>query len=192
MALSRQIETYLDETLSVEGRREIFLGLVTEELDAWKAGWRAALGEEPDFQIFVDGAEGAPLESVDIPGGVVAGRVRPIGPIVTRAAELFDLYTKVVSGGFKGALAAYVNDARRPLFGAEAEPGDQVFVTSVTDFTLKGEVRGFTDKDSSGFTRGLFASIAAILKKEFSTAVVLIRYAFRNFGARRLPGVLIG
>ncbi len=192
MPLAREIDVWLDETLSVEGRRDIFLSIAEPALADFEASWRAAVAGDPDFQVFVDGREGAPLSSVAIPGGTVAERVRPIGPIVKRAIELFDLFTKVVTGGFKGELSAFVNDARRPLFGAEAEPGDQVFITSVTDFTWKGEVRGFTDIDSSGFSKGLFASIAAILKAEFKGAVVPIRFAGRNVAGQRLPGVLIG
>lgn len=192
MALAREIEALIDETLSVEGQRAIFLGIAEPVLQEFEADWRASVSGEPDFQRFIDGQEGASLETVRMPGGVIAERVRPIGPIVKRAIELFDLFTKIVTGGFKSELSAFVNDARRPLFGAEAEAGDQVFITSVTDFTWKGEVRGFTDKDSSGFSKGLFASIAAILKREFSGAVVPIRFVGRSVGGRRLPGVLIG
>lgn len=192
MALAREIDAFIDSALSEGGQRAIFLGVAIPALQEFEESWRATVTGEPDFQRFVDGREDAPLESVAMPGGVIAERVRPIGPIVKRAAELFDLFTKVVTGGFKGELSAFVNDVRRPLFGAEAAPGDQVFITSVTDFTWKGEVRGFTDKDSSGFSRGLFASIAAILKREFSGAITPIRFVGRNVAGRRLPGVLIG
>lgn len=193
MSLSREIEIYLDETLSVTGRREIFLGVAEPALADFEARWRQALLQDPDFQIFVDGREGAALSSVSIPGGVIAKRVRPIGPIVKRAVELFDIFTKVVTGAYKGDLTAIVNDVARPLFGAEAEAGDQVFITALTDFTWKGEVKGFTDKDSSGFTKGLFASIAAILKQEFPDALTPISFASRSVaGWGRLPGVLIG
>lgn len=192
MPLAREIEVWLDETLSVSGRRDLFLSIARPELAAFEAQWRSALAEEPDFQLFVDGREGASLSSVSIPGGTIAERVRPIGPIVKRAVELFDLFTKVVTGDFKSELSAFINNARRPLFGAEADPGDQVFITSVTDFTWKGEVRGFTDVDSSGFTKGLFASIAAILKREFPGALTPIRFAGRTVAGQRLPGVLIG
>ena len=193
MALAREIDLYLDESLSVSGRREIFLGVAEPLLADFEADWRRALSEEPDFQLFVDGREGGDLASVQIPGGTVAERVRPVGPIVKRAVELFDIFTKLVTGGFKGDLTAYVNDKARSLFGAEAEAGDQVFITALTDFTWKGELRGFTDKDSSGFTKGLFASIAAILKQEFPNSLVPIRFAGRSVpGWGRLPGVLIG
>lgn len=189
-AFRKEIDVFLDETASVEGRREVFVGVARGAIAEFEADWRAALGADPEVQVFVDGARGAPLESVRIPGGGVAARVQPIGPIVDRALELFDLFTKVVTGDYASETVAFVNDVRGSA--RAAQPGDQVAIVNLSPFARKAEVRSFNDADSSGFRNGLFEGIAVLLKREFKTQLIPIKYVWRAFGGKRLPALLIG
>lgn len=190
-AFRRELDVFVDQALGPEGQREIFVAVAREALAEFEAQWRSALAKEPEFERFVDGRLGADLASVRA-DGVIAERVRPIGPIVDRALELFEIFTKIVTGESKSRIFAFVNDMQTPLGSAEARPGDQVAITMLADWDWKGEVRGFNDKDTSGFSNGLFESVAAILKKEFSGAQTPIRFTGRNFAGRRRPAILIG
>ena len=188
----REIDLFLDQSVSVAGRREIFVAFAQEEFARFEADWRAALNAEPSVERFVDGRKDAPLQAVKIPGGVAVERVQPIGPIVDRALELFDLFTKIVTGDYDAHTEVFINDARRGRAGAEAQPGDEVAIVNLAPFARKAEARRFNDKDASGFSDGLFEGIAAILKQEFRGGGVAIRYAWRAFDGQRLPLLLIG
>lgn len=186
----RELDVYLDETLGEKGRRDLFVGIARDTIADFEADWRASLGQDPSIEVFVDGVSGAPLSSVTMPGGTISARVQPIGPIVDRALELFDLFTKVVTGGYKADTVVFVNDAETS--STNIGPEDRVVITNLSPFARKGEVRGFNDEDHSGFRNGLFEGIATILKQEFRGYPVPIAYVWRRFGGRDLPALMIG
>lgn len=172
-------------------RRQVFVAMAQEEIAEFDAGWRAALGREPDTVTAVDGMIGKPISEV-MAGGVISHRVQPTGPIVQRALELFDLFTKVVTGGFKSEHALFVDGAQRPIRGPEPPAGSSVEIVNLSAFARKAETRGFGAKDSAGFPDGLMEGIAAQLRREFRGAPVAIRAKWDLFGGQRLPAVAIG
>lgn len=191
-AFRRELDVFIDGATSIAGRREIFLGVARPEIAAFEADWRAAVKGDPGIEVAVDGRKGAPLESVVIPGGTIAARAAPVGPIVDRALEMYDLFVKVLTGDYKRQIAVFVNDAASSRSQASlAGAGDQVAITNLSPFARKGEVRGFNDKDSTGFPNGLFEGLAKLLRDEFKGSGVAIREAWRPFAGRRLPAILI-
>lgn len=192
-AFRRELDVFIKEATSLEGRREVFLGVARPTLAAFEADWRAAIGADPSVQIFVDGRAGAPLDSVTIPGGVIAARVRPVGPIADRALALYDLFVKRLTGDYANDVAVFVDGAQSTRGEASAAAGAaQVAVTNLSPFARKGEVRGFNDKEGSGFANGLFEGLVVLLRDEFRGTPIPIREAWRPFAGRRLPSILIG
>ena len=189
-ARAREIDLDFADWLAGE-RQAVFVATAREEIAAFDQTWREATGREPDTETFVDGVRGQPITAVKS-GGVIAHRVQPTGPIITRALELFDLFTKVVTGDFKQRHALFVDGVRRPIGGPEPDPGAAVEIVNLSDFARKAEVRGFGAKDGAGFPDGLMAGIAAQLKREFRGAPVPIRAKWDLYQGRRLPAVAIG
>ncbi|MBY0421858.1 MAG: hypothetical protein K2Q06_06105 [Parvularculaceae bacterium] len=191
-AFRRELDVFIDETLSIDGRREIFLGVARPTIAAFEADWRAAMGGADVVETFVDGVRGAPLEAVTIPGGVVAARARPVGPVVARLFEMYDLFVKVVTGGYAADIAVFVGDAPASRVQAEnAGPGAEVIVTNLSPFARKGEVRGFNDRDGSNFPNGLFEGLAGLLRDEFAGSGATISSRWRTLDGRRLPAIAI-
>lgn len=192
-AFRRELDVFVERALGEEGRREIFLGIARPTVEAFEADWRQALGGTDVTEVFVDGRKGARLEEVRMPGGVILARARPIGPIVDRALEMYDLFVKVVTGDYKADLAVFVDDAPSSRAGARsAGAGAEVVITNLSPFARKGEVRGFNDRDGSNFPNGLFEGIASLLREEFRATNAPISGAWRSFGGRRLPAIAIG
>ena len=189
--LRQNLDFYLDEVLSPDARREIFVGYVRERIDEAEDNFRAAAGRAAASETFVDGVMGARLENVDIPGGTIAWRVRPIANVADRALEIIDLFTKVVTGDFKSFNTAFIDDQRVSLGAVNPLPGQQLAITNLSPFSRKAEVRAFNDKDDSGFRNGLFEATAQILRREFR-GVTPVRFTYRSFDGRRLPTILIG
>jgi hypothetical protein len=190
-AFRRELDVFIDGALSPEGRREIFLGVARPTIAAFEADWREALQQDV-VETFVDGVRGAPFQSVQIPGGVIAARARPIGPVVARLFELYDLFVKVVTGDYAADIAVFVDDAATSRAQAEtAVAGAEIVVTNLSPFARKGEVRGFNDRDGSNFPNGLFEGLAGLLREEFSGSGATISSRWRAFGGRRLPAIAI-
>lgn len=185
----RELDVFLDETLSVDGRRQIFVGIAREELAKFESDWRAAL-PGAQFERFVDGKKDAAIDQVRIDGGVVAERVRALGPVLDRLLELFDIFTKVLTGGYKSETAVFANGSRVGR-GVEPAPGSSIEIVNLSPFSRKAEVRSFNDKDDSGFSNGLFESLAAILNAEFRGSSVSVYFGWETFEGRRLPMIAL-
>jgi|GEM_PF-4904909 len=190
-AFRRDIDFFLDEALSKEGRREIFIAAIRPEIQDFDDAWRQVLGRAPQTQTFVDGKETRDLSQVMIPGGAVVHRVRPVSAIVDRAVEIIDTLTKTVTGGYKAKNTVLVNDRSVGFSNPEPNPTDEVALVNFSAFSRKAEVRAYNDRDDSGFRKGLFESAAAILKREFRAGLVPIRFTFRQYEGERLPAIII-
>lgn len=184
------LEDFLTDVLSSDGRRQIFVATAAEGIAEFREEWRAATGTAR-IETAVDGRKGAPFESVKIPGGVIAARVNALLPIVSRAFELLDQFTKVVTGGFKSKTYLFVNDVRAANV-AETDLGTLVTIANVSAFARKAERRGFSKVDGAPFSDGLFEGIAAILGREFQETLTGVYFTFRDYGAGRVPTIAIG
>lgn len=192
-AFRRDLEVWLDETLGLEGQKKIFVALAREELDRFEEAWRQATGPDAEFQRFVDGVEGAPLESVRMPRGIILEKAAEIGQATKRVVELVRRYTKTVTGGYRAEHETWVNDVAGAFRDPNPSASDTVDIVNVSDFAAKGEVRGFTDLDAAGFPVGwgLMRGVASRVKKEFRGSNVSIRVHWDRYGADRVPAIRI-
>ncbi|MEZ5915861.1 MAG: hypothetical protein R3C42_09605 [Parvularculaceae bacterium] len=185
----QEIDLYINETLSDAARSKFFVGYSQEAVAAFEKDWNSATEGRARFELFADGRR---IESIASAAGssVISERVKTLGLTVSRALELFDLFTKVVTGDYKSQTFIYVNGGEIQESEADQIPSEaEVVIVNMSPFARKAEKRGFNDADSSGFKNGLFESIAAILKQE---ATVPVRFAFDGKGAGRLPAIIIG
>jgi hypothetical protein len=190
--LHKEIEAYLDETLSDDARRDLFITIAGEQISAFEDGWKGALSSPPDFQHFVDGRPSGSPAQVKIPDGFVSERVVTIQPVIKRAVELLDQFTKVVTGDYKSKTKIYRNDAEISGAGNVFDRDDLVVIGNISDFARKAERRGFNSTLGATRETGLFASVAAILKKEFRGSLVPIYFTFRALADERVPVIAIG
>jgi hypothetical protein len=189
-AFSRELEIAFDEMVGLEGRKTIFISTANDQFTAFRAAWRREMGDVT-FERFVDGVEGKPLSSVQIPGGMALDRVISKGKVVARAIDLVDRFTKVLTGDFKSYHRVYINNTP----GAFRDPGlagsDIVQIVNVSDFARRAEVRGYSDQPTERFPNGLLAGVAAVLINEFRTSPVDIRFDWEEFAGERLPNIRI-
>lgn len=195
MPLSREIDLWLDEKLSPDGRRDLFVAIAGEAISAFEEGWRGAYGGYPDFQHFVDGRPSGNPYEVRIPGGFVAERVVTIGPIVKRAIELLDKLTKVVTGDYKSRTHIYRNDAEIAFGDTAFTDDDLIVIGNLAEFARLAEQRAFNITDGGRFRTGLFETVAAMLKREFANSSVPIYFTYRALSGDiedRVPIIAIG
>lgn len=188
-AFRTEIDLFLNQVLSAESRGHVFVSLAEDRLTKFEQDWRKAAGDRITFERFADGREVTSLAGISGPK-VIAERVVTLGLAVNRALELFDLFTKVVTGDYKAQTFVLAGGSRISAGEADQISSDaEVEIVNVTPFSRKAEARGFNDADSSGFKNGLFESIAAILKQE---ALVPVKFSFSGQGGARLPSIIIG
>ena len=190
-AFRRDLDGWLADSFSEENRRRMLVAVSEEGIARWHAQWKTRY-ERARAEVSVDGRLGAPLTSVRVPGGVIAARINAIAPIVDRALELLDQFTKVVTGGYKSQTFVFVDDVPQTDVSA-ARLGDLVTIANVSPFARKAERRGFNVADGAPFTDGLFEGVSAILKREFNDTLNTVYFTFRDYGgAGRVPMIAIG
>ena len=187
----RDVELLIDETLSDDAQRNVFVSFAGDQVEELETAWAQILGRRQPAEVAVDGRKGAPIESVNYPGGTVFARVQPVNDVIEEALRLADIFTKVRTGSFKRSLALFVNNSRTSR-NTKVNPGERAFITFLADFAIVGEVREFTDRDDSGFSEGLIEELASLLRFQFRGFAVPIRYAWRTIAGRNLPGIAIG
>lgn len=194
MALRKEVEAFIADNLSPDGRRDLFIAIAGEQIAAFEDGWRGALATPPDFEHFVDGRpSGNPFE-VKMPGGFVSERVVAATPVVMRAVALLDQMTKVVTGDYKSRTRIFRNDVAIASAGGIAFSDDDLIVIgNLSPFARKAEQEGFNK--ASGAGDGLFETVAAILGREFQSSPVPIYFTYRALGDDvddRVPVIAIG
>lgn len=189
-AFRRELEAYIDEALSPDGRQAIFVSLAREALADFEAAWRER-SPGVTFERFVDGVKTPDISSV-APGGVISERVVTIIPMVRRALELFDIMTKVVTGGYKSKTFVFAG-GRRVTRAEDLNNEDEfVAIANVSEFSRKAEQRGFNLAGGVNGTGGLFETIASILDDEFSDAANTVYFTYRTIEGNRVPIIAIG
>ena len=194
MPLRQEIDAFINENLSPDGRRDLFIAVAGEAISAFEEGWRGAYGDAPDFEHFVDGRRSANPYEVTIPGGYVSERVVAIGPIVKRAVELLDRLTKVVTGDYKSRTHIFRNDAQVAAGDTAFSDDDLIIIGNLSDFARVAEQEAF-NINRPDFGVGLFETVAAMLKKEFSNSPVPIYFTYRALAGDiedRTPIIAIG
>lgn len=190
-AFRRELDVFIEDATSADTRREIFVSISREALGEFETAWRA---RQPGvaFNRFVDGDQARRLEDVVIPGGTVAERVQTVAPMVRRALQLFDIMTKVVTGGYKSETHVFSNDGRFSTVADLANRDDFVIIANVSDFARKAEQRGFNLAAGVEGTGGLFETIASILSREFRDAANGVFFTYRTIEGNRVPVIAIG
>lgn len=190
-AFRRELDAFLDETLSDEGQQRIFVSLARDTLEEFEAAWRS---RQPGarFDRRVDGSSVKALEEVTIPGGVVFERVQTIAPMVRRALQLFDQLTKVVTGGYKSQTFVFAGAGRARGVAALNNDDNFVVIANVSSFARKAERQGFNIARVASGGDGLFETIGAIMRREFANTANAVYFTYRTIEGNRVPVLAIG
>lgn len=180
-ALRRDVEILIDDVLSDEAQRQMFIAIAADEIEAFENAWREALANRGlEAQIIVNGQLGGFLEQVTFPGGVILARVKPVADIVNEALKQLNALVKIKRGRYKRSLAVYA-DQRRILSGNEAGPSDKVAITYLAPYARRAEQQEFNIKDGAALGGGLLFTVTKMLKKKFRAAALKIRFNYANF-----------
>ncbi|MGE0407979.1 MAG: hypothetical protein AB7P23_01805 [Amphiplicatus sp.] len=179
-ALHRDIDVLIDETLSADAQKTLFVAVAADEVEAFEQAWGEALNRLSfRSDIFVDGRKGAAIEEVQWPGGVILAYSKPMADMVNRTLTLLNAMVKVKSGRLKRSIAAYANQ-RRIQKGEEALGDETVVITYLAPYARKAERLGFNKTGGRGGA-GLLETVAKTVTKEFRGAPGYASFNFKNF-----------
>lgn len=177
--IDRDIELMLSD-LSPEGQSAAFADFAGEQIDAAKTLNRQVLGRIPRVAVFVDGREGAPLETVR-PDGVILAEFDLFIDVLIWIADQIEMHSPRRSG-------RYLKENTLFADGVETDVGEQlpdasefVFINT-TPYARKIE-RG----ESSQAPDGVYQVVASLAQRRFGN-IAKVTFGYRT----ALGGVFIG
>jgi hypothetical protein len=185
--IDRDIAAIIGTDLSPKARSAALAAFGRQELAKAEQQNARALGAVPDHDRFVDGREGAPLETVR-PDGTILFEFHLLGDLFEWIEAQLILNAPVRSGRFARSFVFFAD-------GVEADPtrappaSEWVFINT-TEYARKIE-RG----SSSQAPDGLFEAIAGLANRRFGN-LARVRFSFRSPVAakskmKRTPAIVI-
>lgn len=176
----RDIELILSNDLSPKARSTRLAVFAKQELVAAEARNQRALGYVPPHETFVDGRQGAAVETVR-PDGTVIFEFSLIETALAVIAEMLINASPVLTGQFMSSIGLFAD-------GDEVEPGkvppnasEYAFVPSVP-YARKLE-RGLSNQAPDG----VFQVTAALASRRFGN-IARIRFGYRSLDAGAVGG----
>lgn len=177
-SIARDIEVILSADLSPQAVSKAIAETARAAIDEAEDTNAKVLGSPPPRRVYVDGREGAPLESVKPTGGTILAEFDLLEDTLRWIGEQLVLHSPVLTGEYARSHVLVV-DGEAVDFNAPIPPdfGEAVFV-NVTPYARKIE-RGSSDQAPDG----VYEAVAALAARRFGN-VVKVRFSFRspNFG----------
>jgi hypothetical protein len=158
--IQRDIQPLLSELLSPEQRSLALAKFAREEIAVATTINKRALGREPPFKIFVDGREGANLESVKPSGTIVCDFVL-INELLVYIGSQLVKHSPVKTGRYQHS-HILLADGRQISWEAGIPSADEYVFTSLVPYARKIE-RG----SSTEAPQGVYQTVAHLAQRQF-------------------------
>lgn len=179
-------DVILKETLSVDVQRALFAERAGELINQVKQQNAKVLGRVPKHTISVDGREGAPLNTVRLPGGVIFAEFELVFEALNWISEMLRQHSPV-SPADSGHSGRYRDSHVLLADGVAVEPGavppiaDTYTYTNLQPYARKIE-RGLSSQRPEGVYQSV-ATLAASRGKFGNIARIKFGYVTPMFGA---------
>jgi hypothetical protein len=151
---------------------ELLAEFAAAEIEDAKATNAGVLGRVPPYKVFVDGKQGAPLQSVR-PDGVIVADFQLVSDVLIWISQQLAMFSPVKTGTYKRSHVLFAD-------GVEADPtavvpaaAEYVFMNSVP-YARKVE-RG----SSSQAPNGVYEAVSVLARQRFKN-LARITYGFRT------------
>lgn len=182
--IDRDVLLHLGADLSPAGRSRALAEFAGEQIEDAEQTNRTILGRLPRRRVFVDGREGAPLESVKADGVIVA-EFELQEDVLVWIAEQLETHSPVRTGRFRKSNTLFAD-------GVETIPGQRLPNASEFVFiNLTPYARKIERGSSSQAPDGVFQAVAALARGRFGN-IAKITFAYRTAIAGRFVGGTVG
>ena len=164
---------------------ELFAAFAEAEIEDAKASNAAALGRVPPYKIFVDGVQGAALESVK-PNGVIVAEFELVQDVLVWIAEQLFKFSPVKSGLYQKSHELFADGKHVEALGQLIPLAEEYIFVNTVPYARKIE-RGL----SSQAPEGVYQSIAALARQRFGN-IARTSYTFATLpGGERNPAIVV-
>jgi hypothetical protein len=169
--IARDIELMIAADLSPEAQSEVLADFARVQLMAAQDTNNKALGRTPPHETYVDGQEGAPLDSVR-PQGVIAFEFQLLDEVFGWIAEQLKKNSPIKSGDFQNSFL-FLADGTEASVAAPPAASEYVFINT----------QPYARKIEKGLSKqapdGVMEAVAALASQRFGN-IARISFGFRS------------
>ena len=182
--IAKDIEVLLGD-LQGQAASQLLAAFAQEEIDNAKKINASALGRVPPYKTFVDGKQGAPLDSVR-PNGVIVTEFELVQDVLVWIAEQLFKFSPVKSGLYQKSHELFADGRHVEALGQLIPIADEYIFVNTVPYARKIE-RGL----SSQAPEGVYQAIAALARTRFGN-ITKTSYTFATLpGGERNPAIVV-
>ncbi|MGN6549755.1 MAG: hypothetical protein ACTHJ3_07670 [Pararhizobium sp.] len=170
--IDRDIAVIIDQDLSPEAQSRYLADFARQSFAEAEAQNRAALGETPPHETFVDGRKGAPIEAVR-PDGTIVFEFDLVTDVLEWIGEQLVHASPVLTGRYAASHILFADDVA-------VEPGQSVPAAEEYAFI---NTQPYARKIERGLSAqapdGVYQAVAAVAAKRFGN-VARVRFSYRS------------
>lgn len=182
--LARDVQVLIGD-LEGEAASEVFAEFAEGEIDDAKEINASVLGRVPPYKVFVDGKEGAPLESVR-PDGVIVAEFELVSDVLIWISEQLTKFSPVLSGRYQRSHELFADGKLVSAIDQLIPLADQYVFVNTVPYARKIE-RG----SSSQAPDGVYQGVASLAQRRFGN-IARSSYTFATLPeGERNPAIVV-
>jgi hypothetical protein len=179
--IDRDVRLIIDETLSPAARSKMFAADALAFIQEGDEINRRVLGRVPPRKVYVDGREGAPLDSVR-PDGVIVAEWEILSDLIVWIGEQLVANSPRLSGRYAASHVLFADGEEVPI-GEEVPAADEYVFLNIQPYARKIEGDGTRSPESRQAPEGVYRLVAALAQREArfrGAGNVRVTFSFRT------------
>lgn len=182
--LAKDVQVLIGD-LEGDEASQLFADFAEEEIDEAKEINASVLGRVPPYTVYVDGKQGAPLDSV-LPNGVIIAEFELVSDVLIWISEQLTKFSPVKSGRYQRSHELFADGTLVAAIDQIIPLADQYVFVNTVPYARKIE-RG----SSSQAPEGVYQAVAKLANRRFSN-IARSSYTFATLpGGERNPAIAV-
>lgn len=186
--ISRELELFLSEDLGAKARSAMLAAFAAETIEEAKAQNKAVLGSVPPYEVYVDGAEGAPLTSVK-PDGVIRAEFELINEALIWIYQQLETHSPRLTGEYASSHVLLADGVE--VSPTNPPPAAEYAFVNTTPYARKIEGTKKRPPSSPQAPDGVYQAVATLAKKFSNVAKISFTYVNVPGGERHQPAIIV-
>jgi len=183
----RDLELFQSQDLGPKARSAMLAAFAAETIEEAKQQNKQVLGVVPPYEIYVDGAEGAPLTAVK-PDGVIRAEFQLVNEALTWIYQQLEKFSPRLTGHYASSHVLFADGTETSV--TNPAPAEEYVFVNTTPYARKIEGTKTRPPLSPQAPDGVYQAVATLARK-FSN-VAKVSFSYREVvGGERNPAIIV-
>jgi hypothetical protein len=187
--IRRDLDVMFKQGIGDKAQSALLAAFALEKIEEAKAQNKQALGRVPPYKTYVDGREGAPLESVK-PNGVIRVEFQLVNEAIAWIYQQLQIHSPVLTGRYANSHELFADGVQVDNPNA-APPAEEYVFLNTQPYARKIEGDLSREPSSRQAPEGVYEAVATLAQNKFSR-LGKIRFSYRTPIGGQIAGGRIG